>query len=450
MYKDIAKRITAVGMTVIMTISGFGFSGFVNANTTGTNNEETRQFPTMRIETEGIPFRVRELWLYSTFTLEGAGRRYDLHEMTGRVRGRGRSSWSRHPEKRSLAIRFDDRVRMPGASDRHRRWVLVANHQDKTLMRDYAAYHIGAQLSGMYWSPYASFVHLYVNGEYMGVYLLADERNVGPGRAQLTADTNPAVSEYLLQMDWRLYRRGNVEDVDFFRINTSPNGIIGISAAGSGHSRDFLYEVRYPSGDDFTPEHMEYARAFIEAVSHAIRSRDFERISALVDIEAMADYYIVQELFKNVDSGFSSVFLQIKGQGDERRLVMGPLWDFDVAAGNTYWQRNQTPYGLYVGGQHYWFRNLMATPEFREVVTERWNREAFAAIMRTVAHIHYMAETYQGCFERNFERHDIMGVFVWPNPPQVVEIDTFLGQVDYLADFLVRRAFYMNDVFNDN
>jgi hypothetical protein len=233
--------------------------------------------------------------------------------------------------------------------------------------------------------------------------------------------------------------------VDYFRINTSPGGYV-FCTRFSTRNRDMLYEIRVPSNT--TPGHMEYARYFIERVSRAIRSRDFERISALIDIPSMIDFYIVQELSMNVDSGASSVFMQIRGQGENRRLHMGPIWDFDVAFGNTDWVTNQTPYGFYAEGRSYWYSNLIRTPEFRAALEARWNELIYDAIFETLDHIQQLAIEYEESFERNFLRHEIMGVYVWPNPPRIVEIDTFMGQVDDLVDWITRRTNYLNGRFN--
>ncbi|MCL1788521.1 MAG: CotH kinase family protein, partial [Defluviitaleaceae bacterium] len=322
----------------------------------------------------------------------------------------------------------------------------------KSLMRDYSAFYLGGLLPGMYWSPFADFVHLYVNGEYMGVYMLTDERDVGEGRAQLTADTNPAVSEYLLELDWRLYRNNAVEGVDYLRVNTSPEGPregeVESSARAGVLRRDHLYEIRYPNDDILTPAHFDYVRDYLTNVGHALRAGDMETIERLVDIDSLIDFYLVQELYQNVDAGFSSMFYQIKGQGEDRRIALGPLWDFDVAAGNADWLNNQTPYGLYVSDRWYWGRALHETPALRSRMVQRWNDIFVPAVNEMLAHIHQRALDYQAAFERNFERFDIMGVYVWPNPPAVVEIDTFIGQVDYLIDFLTRRMDNLSEIFN--
>jgi len=422
-------------------------------------HERVYDFYSFHITTigDGVPFTVRELWIDSVFTLVNNNGDVQFEDADGRIRGRGNTTWrnSYLREKRPLRVRFDGDVRqrqMAGSEHAARNWILRSNHMDKSLMRDYSAFFLGSLLPGMYWSPFANFVHLYVNDEYMGVYLLADERDVGPNRAQLVSNSNPAVCEFFLEMDWRNYRNDAVEGVDFIRVNTSPDGpredYPPSSVRAGVFDRDHLYEIRWPGNDVLTEAHFDYVVDYLTAVGVALRAGDMAEIERLVCIDSLIDFYLVQELFQNVDAGFSSIFMQIRGQGESRRLELGPLWDFDVAAGNADWMSNQTPYRLYVSRRWYWARAIHQTPALREHMIQRWNAIFVPATLEMLAHIQQIAIDYQAAFERNFERFDILGVYVWPNPPQVVEIDTFMGQVDYLVDFLYRRMNYLDEYFN--
>ncbi|MCL2755218.1 MAG: CotH kinase family protein [Oscillospiraceae bacterium] len=408
---------------------------------------------TMSESNEIPPFTDRETWLNCSATMTSANPEFEFENLRTRIRGRGRSSWSRAAEKRSVRLRFRDGDRhMLDSSYAHRDWVLVANHTDNSLLRNYTAYHLGGLLTGMDWSPFARSLHLYVDGEYMGVYLLADERNIAPGRGVLNSDPDPAVSEYFIEMDWRLFRNDNVQGVDYFRINTHERGISGVSAnqgVPEGYERDRLYEVRFPrpNSGDFSVAHVEYARQFVEDVSRAIRNKDWQRITELVDMASMVDYYLVQELFKNVDTGWSSQFMQIRAAGENHRLYMGPIWDFDVAAGNISWMSNKSPEGLYVRQQNYWFKFLLEITEFRALVHERWETFAHAAVLETIAHTHALSQEFAEDFQRNFERHKVLGVDHWPKPPEVIAIDTFEGQVEFMIDFLSRRAASLSEIY---
>ena len=69
----------------------------------------------------------------------------------------------------------------------------------------------------MVYAPVTQFVHLYSNG----VYMVIDERNTDPGRAQLTISLDPAISEYMLELDGRIARQdGSVASLDYIRVGT--------------------------------------------------------------------------------------------------------------------------------------------------------------------------------------------------------------------------------------
>ena len=391
-------------------------------------------FPSLHITSYYDPFvQVREFWHDGTLTLTGAPDIFNFEEVDIRIRGRGNSTWIVGPDKRPLRIRF--RTPQPLMSYYEARdWVLLANHFDRSLMRNYSAFYLGNMLSGLYFTPVPRHVHLYVNGEYMGVYLVTDERNTGPGRLQLAWHEDPAKSCFFLELDVRAPETG-ILDETFITV------------------QGLHYDLRYPN--DLEPGHVEYVRAYLTAVSSAIRSRDFDEVLTLIDLASFVDFYIVQEFFKDIDARDLSTFMYITGTGESRRLFMGPIWDFDLAAGNA---RNQPlgygPRGLYVAAYgtwtgNIWFANLMQIPEFFDAVKTRWNEIRYREIAQTIERIRTVTQTHQHEFERNFERHpDVMGREQMPTPQGILEIDYFMGHVEHLTDWLETRANWLDDFLN--
>jgi len=415
---------------------------------------ELGSFPTIRIQTIGDdePFYERNLWIDSEFTLEDFNYVAASSEVIGRVRGRGTSTWNMMPDKRPLRLRFETAQTFFGEESVAYDWILLADHADKSLLRNYSAFHLSSQLDGLDWTPSAKSIHLYVNDDYMGVYLLTEERSLAHEHLGLVSHIDPEISEYFFEMEWRADRDGE-EGVDFIRVNSHPDGIIGDSSAEAGFNRDYLYEIIYPDEDLLTEEHLDYLQTFLTEIGILIRERDFEAISKYVDLDSLIDFYLVQELYKNLDVGFSSVYLQIRGQGDSRRLYHGPVWDFDLAVGNAYWigTEAQSPFGgLYVAQRHYWFWYLMHTPEFVELLAKRWNNVVRYEALVMIWHIKRLTSIHQEDFARNFERHHILGVSRWPNPEHISDIQTYHGQVSFLTEFLIDRIYYLDEVFNGN
>lgn len=390
--------------------------------------EDNARFPVLHITSYYDPFiQERTLWHDGTISLSGVSDNIDFDDTDIRIRGRGNSTWWRGADKRPLRFRF--REARPVLSDNPARdWILLANQFDRSLLRNYAALTLGGKLEGLGFTPVPYHVQLYVNGEYMGVYLLTDERNVGPGRMSIYWNEDPTISEYFLELDARAYQTGILDETYI-----SVNGL--------------YYDLRYP--DDLSPAHVEYVRAYLEAVSYAIRRQGFDEILELIDLESFVDFYIVQEFFKDIDARDLSTFMYISGTDDERRLFMGPIWDFDISAGNA---GNQPlgygPEGLYVAEFNYWYRNLMRRPEFFEAVQARWNEIRDAEVAQTIEHLRFVSVRYQDEFERNFERHpDVFGRAQMRTPQEILEIDYFMGHVEHLLNWLTVRATWFDEFF---
>ena len=443
MRKMKRNKIIAVVMAMLMTAAVLPFVTSAEEAESGTHGIIAVGIPTMHITTEIDPFTApRELWHDGTITMDSEIDEFSFENVEARIRGRGNSTWRLGVDKRPLRFRFNVARTMLDSEYAHRDWVLLANHFDRALIRNHTALYLGALLDGMDFTPMSRFVHLYVNGEYMGLYQLTDERDVGIGRANLTFDPDPTISEYFLELDWHSFDNPDaVEGEDYFMAGPR------------------AYDLRWPSSN--LNGHFEYAQSFITRTSSAIRSQNWEAISAIIDVPSFVDFYIVQELSKNVDVGWFSVFMTIRGQGDERRLYMGPLWDFDQSSGNSdnlvmYEEPRSpypiiSPYGLLAGEYNYWFRYLLGTVEFATAVADRWNEIRDNQIARTIENVEYMTTNFRADFERNFERHQIFRYppeWEWINPEIIREIDTHAGQVEYLLNWLNTRVDWLGNHFN--
>ena len=67
--------------------------------------------------------------------------------------------------------------------DAHHEWALHGPFLDKTLMRNYMWYNIGGEIMG--YAPNVRFCELFINGEYMGVYVLVEIITAGKDGSRL-------------------------------------------------------------------------------------------------------------------------------------------------------------------------------------------------------------------------------------------------------------------------
>jgi len=272
---------------------------------TPATQDEVLVFPSLYIEADGEPFVERETWIDSTFTLTDTSEILEFEGVEGRIRGRGNSTWRDSNEKRPLRIRFDDARSVLGADAVSRNWILLTNHYDGSLMRNHAAFNFASLLDGLDWTPSSFFVHLYVNGGYMGVFQLTDEREAHPKRISVSESPDPAVSEYIIVLN----RHSAVDDsltegVDFFNIGLR------------------TYDYRWPPVDEGSG-HVEYVQSFMHMVDETIQSQDFSAISKVIDVDSFVDSYIVHELFCPVGVGW---FCQITSTQLKFCTCLQQLW----------------------------------------------------------------------------------------------------------------------------
>ena len=389
------------------------------------------EFPSLRITSYHHPFEMdREYWHNGTLSLSNHLSAFE--DVDIRLRGRGNSTWAFGDGKLPLRLRFEEPQCLLGSGHIARDWVLIANHFDLTLMRTHLAFYLSSLLDGIDWTPFSRFAHLYINGEYVGLYQVVDERDIIPGRMQLTFDEDPTISEYLFELDNNSLNSG-IEGVTFFMANGHP------------------YDIRFPRNQQLSTGHLEYMQMFVENINEVIRTRNFEAISQVMDIPSMIDFYLVQELFKNIDVGFNSVFMQVRGQGENRRMYWGPVWDFDRSAGNMYYWYDY--HHFHAAVRNDFFLYLMTVPEIFDLVAARWAEISSNQVRQMLGYITYMVENYQANFERNFERFPIWDADPSPwwkthmLPVHIRETDSWQGQVEYLLEWFNGRVWWMNQVF---
>jgi hypothetical protein len=317
---------------------------------------------------------------------------------------------------------------MPAERD----WALLANFADKTLARNKVAMMLGEKL-GMAWTPRSRFVELQINGEYRGVYQVYEHVKVGPNRVDVDppdpdVDVDPAKISggWLLEVDKR-YDEDACWD--------TPMGV-PVCIKEPGLDADDLADPAHPSSIQFA-----HIRDHVAQAEDALDGGEAWR--NYFDSRAAIDWYLVNELMRNFDAKVdvklgSSVYLH-KAQGGP--LTFGPLWDFDIGAGNIDFHPIASPQGWWIR-EGIWHRRLFADPGFRQDLHARWctlERDGvFTSAAGQVDEVVAMIGT--DAIARNFQRWPIIGQYVWPN---FFIGPTYQSEVDYLKTWLQDRVAWM-------
>lgn len=228
-------------------------------------------------------------------------------------KGRGNFSWA--IDKKSYRLKFNEKVNLLGLGEK-RKWALVGNGIDDSLMRNDLAYFMADLLGGEY-KMEGRFVELVVDDENLGVYYLIKTLEID----NLAMD--------LREPDGVLAEVDNVycqEEEDFWVANNGDCITV----------KDIVTEDR-------RAEVMEDFMAGYNELLTAISARDFKKASKVVDMESFAKYFVFSEFVADPDAYVTSWYFYKDGSGD--KIHAGPVWDFDAAFGNRSW--GDWPEGFY-------------------------------------------------------------------------------------------------------
>lgn len=235
------------------------------------------------------------------------------------VRGRGNASWNF--EKKPYRIKFSQKRSPIGAPAEAKKWTLLSNHGDKTLMRNILAFEVSRRL-GLEYTPFCYPVDVIVNGEYRGCYQLCDQIDVREHRVDVTemkktdnAGTN-LTGGYLIEID---AYAPTTEKVYFYSKRGTP------------------VTIKSPDDEDITSEQRKYIEDYFNLMEDSVFETNYTDPTygyrKYLDLNSFLRHFIVGEFTGNTDT-YWSVYMY-KERGDDRFYV-GPVWDYDLAFENDY------------------------------------------------------------------------------------------------------------------
>ena len=308
------------------------------------------------------------------------------------IKGRGNFSWGY--DKKPYRLKFDKKA-APLGMKKSKHFVLLANCEDgaMSLYKDVLGLWLGKQL-GLDWTPDIKPVELVINGDYRGLYNLAEQVRVDPDRVNVVEqDDEESVPElvtggWLVEMeDYSLpaYAHGDGTQV----INqTNTGGGRDEGTAASGGAQLVIRSQIDGSLMRFLPKTPEvlsdvqfaYLTGLVLAVDSLINVEDKDNRAweELIDIDALARYYLVNEVMYDVEAFSGSCFFH-KERGNDTKMVFGPVWDFGAAADE--WMPEQESF-LYNNEYmmpfrtNHWIGEIAKFPRFQERVKAHWSHYA--------------------------------------------------------------------------
>jgi len=324
------------------------------------------------------------------------------------IRGRGNDTWNQ--PKKPYRLKFHDKQSLFGL-EAAKDWILLANARDYTLIMTNIAFELGRRFE-LPFTHHTFPVEVVLNGKHVGSYVLTENKEVGKGRVDIDKnegwwveadnywDEDPKFKSNILQLPFMI---SSPKDLPTSGYDFVKNDLNQFEAK--------LFETNYPNNN------------FMD----------------LMNVSTFIDYFMINEIVQNWDIHQPRSMYWYKDKGDDAKISLGPLWDFDWAFGfdgNT--EKYFGGYGIIFGNvQHVshpgskLISKLFESQQLRTLYKERWN-EKYSTILSMTAYIDEQAKMVQESQKRN------AAIWGWKgnDPDYMTEIERmkqwWVGRINYL------------------
>ena len=402
----------------------------------------------------------------------------DEYDLTASAQVKARGNYTLEYEKKPVRIKFEQKQNLLGLNEgqKYKSWVLLADYKDLSALNNATAFYLGQTIlgsDGYYCSDFCT-VELSVNGEYWGVYLLAEQQEAKKGRANaVEADDGETGIDvgYLMEYDGYYTDEINIPNgggdptftIDYGGSLTKQNG-------NSYYPWQNGYTVK---SDMQSEEQLNFLKSYTENAFKIVRAAAYnnkalrfnadytgtesadctprEAIEAVIDLDSLVDTYILQEISCDPDIAWSSFYISLDmRENGKKKLVFEAPWDYDSAFGIK-WDTANGAYGMYAANhENPWFSLLIRTDFFGTLVREKWAKLAKYGVFKTaLSLIREETAAYGADFIKNLAR--------WPNrlygngelTYEMNKITTQEGAAEHLYQWLYVRLNYLNAAFGD-
>ncbi len=416
--------------------------------------------PILFIDTkDGSDVEDRENWKEMNLTL--LSNKYGNITIGGKIKGRGNTSW--YFPKKPYTIKFSDNQSLLGMNE-GKKFVLVNNYIDKSLLRNSFVSYIGNNIFNSHWQPSFEFCDVIFNGEYKGVYILGESIKIDKKRIDIQS-----LKKTVLGNGKDLNKDGIIDKEDGGFI-CEVNNKFDENYNFSINSSFPIVSLKDPDTDDFSIWTDELENYILEkttaadAVLHEENWLDKELgYENKFDVDSFVDWYLTNEFVKNADSvAGPSIYFYYNPADD--KIHFGPNWDFDACCGQYKgWFTDYdlySPEGLWVLGGYKkrgditvsteWINRLFQDPSFVSIVKNRWNTKK-ALLYEAINTIidNYVTEINVSA-KLNFMLYPILGKKILNDyeAPDYEKRLNYQDEVDYLLVWLNDRYVWFDNAIN--
>lgn len=350
-----------------------------------------------------------------------------------RVRGRGEAKFALDKKPYKLKLAAKDRLLGENGA-KAKKWNLMAQHGDKTLLRNAVASFIALE-AGQPFAPGARFVDFTLNGKYCGTYQLTDQIDIRKHRVNITEQPEVVDEQtnitggYLLEID------DSADDLEGSFFSTT---------------KGVKITIKSPDEDVILPRQIAYITEHVQKFEDALFGENWldaqTGYKKYIDLNSLVQWYVTNE-FAAEPNAFRSVYFY--KEMDSEQLTFGPVWDFDFAFDNSsrFGSRPEALIAQEGRGAEWcftWIDRIRQDPEFHKAVNTLWSKMVADGIVgKTTGYIDTMAKAIDASQQKNFgiypineKSHDEQHLF-----------NSYAEGISFLKEFVTKRAAFLTDAF---
>ena len=317
--------------------------------------------PVLYIQTENKePITSKDFYLNATYYLDAIG--IEGYESIGsasapltmEIKGRGNYSWTGF-DKKPYRIKLADKQPLLGMK-KSKHFALLAHADDSNDRKGFMRNAVGFELSrmiGMTYTPDARPLEVVLNGDYIGLYFLTEHIRVDKDRVNIVEQEDEETDNEKITGGW-LVEIDNYDDDPHITIKEGGKTTMWIT---------------YKTPEVLSPQQEQYLIEQMKLIDNLVYGdKNLDELWNYLDMDALAKFYIVQELTDNYESFHGSCYLH-KELGENEKWYFGPVWDFGSS-----FNRDKSQY-MYQGDvwHNHWIPEICKFPAFMDRVKEIWN-----------------------------------------------------------------------------
>ncbi|MBQ5560812.1 MAG: CotH kinase family protein [Lachnospiraceae bacterium] len=364
-----------------------------------------------------------------------------------KIHGRGNSSWNE--AKKPYSVQLEEKASLLDI-DKGKNWVLNASACDESLIRNKLVYDVAKEV-GMEFSPNSKYVNLFINKEYLGVYLLVEKIEVDENRVNICD----------LEKETQKVNSVDLKDCKVKGVTNDTRYIQGYEGATNpaNNSGGYILETTRDdrlwnlncyfitrNGTDVivdapknaTLEQTQYISDIFQNIEDNLENKN---IGTMIDLESWSIYYLLQEGVANTEA---VSFFYYKKEDDDL-IYAGPVWDYDLSLGAAFGTDGVNANVFFVN-KWGWYEKLYLNDVFFNKMKDNYIKK-FRAKYKEV--IEQKIEEYEkeldDAFEINQLRWNDVSKFQWTK-----HFDNKYQYWNDIKSFMTKRLEFMDDVWIDN